>query len=101
MATFAVHIEERKNNIELLNDIIEESVKKIESIDSALEELVRGGLKGSAVTTMSNTYIKNRDTISDLIKEFAKYSQELKVQEERNAQVDEQAEQNAMGTPME
>lgn len=100
MATFAVHIEERKKNIELLNEIIEECVKKIEAIDAALEELVNGGLKGDAVQTMSATYIKNRETISDLLKEFAKYSQELRIQEERNAQLDAEASQNAMGTPI-
>lgn len=97
MATFTVQIEERKTNIIYLNDIIEDSVKKIEAIDSALEELVNGGLKGDAVQTMSATYIKNREIISDLLKEFAKYSRELTIQEELNAQVDAEASQNAMG----
>ena len=101
MAVYAVQIEDRKRNIELLNEIIEDSVKKIDAIDTALEELVQGGLKGSAVATMSKTYITNRERISDLLKEFAKYSKELQTQEERNAQVDEQAEQNATGTPIE
>lgn len=100
MATFAVHIEERKTNVDLLNSIIEESVKKIEAIDVALEELVNGGLKGDAVQTMSATYIKNRETISELLKEFAKYSRELTIQAERNAQVDAEASQNAMGEPI-
>lgn len=96
MTTFAVHTEERKTNVDYLNDIIEESVKKIEAIDSALEELVKGGLKGDAVQTMSATYIKNRELISELLKEFAKYSIELTIQEERNAQVDAEASQSAM-----
>lgn len=99
MATFAVevNIEERKTNIKLLNEIIEDSVKKIEAIDTALEELVSGGLKGSAVATMSKTYITSRENISDLLKEFAKYSKELQAQQDRNAQVDESADQSAVG----
>lgn len=97
MTTFAVHTEERKTNLELLNEIIKDSVKQIEAIDVALEELVNGGLKGDAVQTMSATYIKNRETISELLKEFAKKSRALRIQEEQNAQVDAEASENAMG----
>lgn len=97
MATFAVNTEERKTNLELLNDIIKDSVKKIEAIDAAIEELVNGGLKGDAVQTMSATYISNRETISELLKEFARYSRALRIQEEQNEQVDAGASENARG----
>lgn len=100
MATFSIHTQERTSNIELLNEIITKSVQKIEAIDGALEELVRGGLKGSAVATMATTYKKNRDNISDLLKLFAKYSVELQTQQERTETLDNQANENAQGTPI-
>ena len=100
MATFGVQSQERLTNIDLLNDIITDSVTKIGEIDAALEQLVAGGLKGSAVETMSATYIKNRETISDLIKVFASYSVELKEQEERLTKLNTQAGENAIGTPI-
>lgn len=100
MATFSIHTQERVSNIETLNQIIEMSVNKIEAIDNALEELVRGGLKGAAVETMATTYKKNRDNISDLLKLFAKYSVELQTQQERAEKLDSQANENAKGTPI-
>lgn len=100
MAVFAVHSQERIDNIKLLNGIIEQSVSKIEAIDGALQDLVTSGLKGSAVDTMSQTYQKNRETISDLLKEFAKYSVELQNQEERIKRLNDDANENAIGTPI-
>lgn len=100
MAVFAVHSQERNTNIGLLNDIIEKSVARIEAIDGALQDLVASGLKGSAVDTMSNTYQTNRETISELLKEFAKYSVELQEQETRLTNLDTEASQSAVGTPI-
>ena len=100
MAVFAVHSQERIDNIKLLNGIIEQSVSKIEAIDGALQDLVTSGLKGSAVDTMSQTYQKNRETISELLKEFAKYSVELQNQEERIKRLNDDANENAIGAPI-
>lgn len=84
MATFAVHSQERITNVGLLNNIISDSVTRINAIDDALQQLVNGGLKGSAVETMAKTYVDNRKNISELLQQFAKYSIALKEQEEAN-----------------
>ena len=83
MATFAVNSQERNSNIEYMNEIIENCVKKIQEIDAAILQLVEGGLKGSGINTMSATYLQNRQVISDYLKVFAKYSLELQEQEEK------------------
>lgn len=44
---------------------------KIEEIDIEIENLVSGGLKGTAVKAMSQSYINNREVINDFIKRFA------------------------------
>lgn len=100
MAVFAVHSQERILNVKLLNGIIEQSVSKIEAIDGALQDLVTSGLKGSAVDTMSQSYQKSRETISELLKEFAKYSVELQEQEERITRLNDDANESAVGTPI-
>ena len=100
MAVFSVLSQERIDKMEDLQEIIESSVEKIYAIDEALEQLVKGGLKGSAVETMAGTYRKNRETINELIILFAKYYVELKTQEERITNLNRQAEENAAGTPI-
>lgn len=100
MATFTVHSQERITNVELLNNIISDSVTKINAIDAALQQLVSGGLKGSAVETMAKTYIDNRKNIGELLQQFSKYSIALKEQEESNTKLDNSASESAVGTPI-
>ncbi len=54
-----------------LESIVESIVKKIEEIDTEIMNLVRGGMEGSSVATMANTYIQNRNVINDYVKRFA------------------------------
>ena len=54
-----------------LERIVESIVKKIEEIDTEIMNLVRGGMEGSSVATMANTYIQNRNVINDYVKRFA------------------------------
>ena len=56
---------------EALEQIVEDIVKKIEDIDEEIISLVRGGMEGTSVQTMANSYIKNREVINDYVKRFA------------------------------
>lgn len=56
---------------EALMNLVEEVVKKIEEIDEEITSLVRGGMEGTSVQTMANTYISNREVINDYVKRFA------------------------------
>lgn len=97
MATFSVLSDERNSNIKNLNEIIEECVAYIKEIDGAIAELVEGGIKGSAINTMSTTYQTNRETISDYLKVFAQYSLDLQEQEQRLEKWNEEADSAAVG----
>lgn len=54
-----------------LYDIVGSVVKKIEEIDAEIMTLVKGGMEGSSVAAMANTYLKNREVINDYVKRFA------------------------------
>lgn len=56
---------------EALMQIVEDVVKKIEEIDTEITGLVRGGMEGTSVQTMANTYLGNREVINDYVKRFA------------------------------
>lgn len=54
-----------------LQSLVESIVSKIEEIDTEITNLVRGGLEGTSVQSMANSYIKNREVINDYVKRFA------------------------------
>ena len=54
-----------------LMSIAQSIANKIEEIDTEIERLACGGLKGTAVEAMSQTYLHNRDIINTFIIRFA------------------------------
>jgi SMC interacting uncharacterized protein involved in chromosome segregation len=91
MAVFSVMSSERKNGVEQINEIIDECVEAIKTIDDALTDLVQAGLKGSAINTLAASYESNREEISKYIKVFAGYSIELSEQEAALERLNEEA----------
>lgn len=88
---------ERKG--EALEQIVESIVKKIEEIDTEIESLVRGGMEGNSVQTMANTYIKNREVISDYVKRFAATAYVLDESAKAMKKIEDQADTAASGGP--
>ena len=56
---------------EALMQIVDSIANKIGEIDEEIENLTRNGMEGTSVQTMANTYIRNREVISDFVKRFA------------------------------
>lgn len=84
---------------EALEQIVESIVKKIEEIDTEIESLVRGGMEGNSVQTMANTYIKNREVISDYVKRFAATAYVLDESAKAMKKIEDQADTAASGGP--
>lgn len=61
----------QKEKAEQLSQLVVSIANKIEEIDTEILNLARGGLQGESVQSMADSYLKNREVISDFVKRFA------------------------------
>lgn len=80
-----------------LEAIVDSIVSKIQEIDEEILTLVQGGMEGSAVETMSRTYIQNREVINDYVKRFASIACVLDDDAQRMKKINENSEVSAGG----
>lgn len=83
---------------EALGEIVDSIVKKINEIDTEIENLVRNGMEGNSVQTMANTYIRNREVISDYVKRFAATAYVLDESAKAMQKIEQQADTAASGS---
>lgn len=88
---------DQQRKAEQLEALVQRIVNKMDEIDEEIINLVEGGMEGKSVQTMANTYIENRDVISQFVKRFAAIACVVHESAEQMMKVEEEANTAAMG----
>lgn len=95
--TLSMNVDSNATMAEELQSIITSIVNKVDEIDTSIQNLVKGGLEGSAVETAAATYIKNRTALSSYLQTFAQLQAVLEQNAENTKNINATADSAAAG----
>lgn len=88
---FTQEASEQMRKADALYELVERIVNKMDEIDNEVIGLVEGGLEGPSVQTAADSYIENREVISDFVKRFAAVAYDIHTSAGNAQRIEEEA----------